>query len=95
MVYVDPALVEKAKSGLADVVSEMRSTFKRIDDISAVSGWQGPARQAFEQAKIEWNEDAQPRNEALDALGIQVSEGTKQYTSGEQESVTEFNHIKL
>ncbi|MEV6323757.1 hypothetical protein AB0M45_21570 [Nocardia sp. NPDC051787] len=95
MVYVDPALVEKAKSGLADVVSEMRNTFKRIEDISAVPGWQGPARKAFDDAKLAWNDDAQPRNEALDALGVQVGKGTNEYTSGEQESVADFNHIKL
>ncbi len=96
MVYVDPAVAQRAQQAMAAAVDNMRSTLSKIDsEVQAAQGWQGDARDAFAAAAANWGENSQKLHQALDRLTAQVGEGSKQFEKMEAENHDQFKHILL
>ncbi|MGF6889167.1 WXG100 family type VII secretion target [Nocardia sp. GAS34] len=96
MVYVDPAVAQRAQQAMAAAVDNMRSTLSKIDnEVHAAQGWQGDARQAFGAAAANWGENSQKLHQSLDRLTEQVGHGSKQFEQMETDNHAEFQHIQL
>lgn len=96
MVYVDPAVAQKAQSAMAAAVDNMRSTLNKIDnEVQAASGWQGDAHNTFQSVSANWDHKSRKLHQALDNLTQQVGQGSRQFEQMELDNHTEFQHLLL